>query len=43
LNFPEANTGVDRLRRFEQVLCGGYYFVPAVKNPRHPWKWVLPW
>lgn len=42
-NFPEANTGIDLLRQFESVLCGGYFFVPAVSQARRPWNWVLPW
>jgi deferrochelatase/peroxidase EfeB len=42
-SFPEATTGVDLLRQFESVLCGGYFFVPATRNARHPWSWILPW
>jgi Dyp-type peroxidase family len=42
-HFPEANTGVDLLRQFESVLCGGYFFVPAVRHARQPWSWVVPW
>ena len=34
--------GVDRLRQFEDVICGGYYFVPAVRHRRQPWSWILP-
>jgi deferrochelatase/peroxidase EfeB len=41
-NFPQQGTGVDRLRQFEKVICGGYYFVPPIKHKRQPWSWVLP-
>lgn len=41
-NFPQQESGVDRLRQFEDVICGGYYFVPALAHPRQPWSWVLP-
>jgi deferrochelatase/peroxidase EfeB len=41
-NFPQQGAGVDRLRQFEEVICGGYYFVPAVQHRRQPWTWVLP-
>lgn len=41
-NFPQQGAGVDRLRQFEQVICGGYYFIPAVRHSRQPWTWVLP-
>ncbi|MDP9336036.1 MAG: Dyp-type peroxidase [Actinomycetota bacterium] len=41
-NFPQQNAGVDRLRQFEDVICGGYYFVPAIAHRRQPWSWVLP-
>ena len=27
---------------FETVRCGGYFFVPAIKDKRKPWDWVLP-
>jgi len=41
-NFPQQGAGVDRLRQFEEVICGGYYFAPAVRHRRQPWTWVLP-
>lgn len=41
-NFPRPGAGADPLRRFEQVLCGGYFFVPAIETPNRPWTWVLP-
>lgn len=41
-NFPQQGAGVDRLRQFEEVICGGYYFVPSVQHRRQPWAWVLP-
>ncbi len=42
-NFPQQGAGIDRLRTFEAVICGGYYFVPpAIRNTRQPWTWVLP-
>lgn len=42
-NFPTENAGVDRLFTFEnQVLAGGYYFVPPLKHRNKPWSWLLP-
>jgi deferrochelatase/peroxidase EfeB len=41
-DFPQQGAGTDRLRQFEQVLCGGYYFVPPLKHTRQPWSWILP-
>lgn len=42
-NFPRPNAGVDRLRAFDtHVLAGGYYFVPPLDEPRHPWSWHVP-
>lgn len=42
-NFPDQNSGADRLFRFEkQVITGGYYFVPPIEQPGKPWTWVLP-
>jgi Dyp-type peroxidase family len=42
-NFPEQNSGPDRLFRFEkQVTTGGYYFVPPIELPGKPWTWALP-
>jgi deferrochelatase/peroxidase EfeB len=41
-NFPQQGAGVDLLRQFEDVICGGYYFIPAVRHRRQPWSWVLP-
>ena len=41
-DFPTPGTGVDLLLTTlpEAVRCGGYYFVPAIKNK--PWTWQLP-
>ena len=42
-NFPVPGAGVDRLRRFDQqVLSGGYYFVPPLAHRSVPWSWVVP-
>jgi deferrochelatase/peroxidase EfeB len=41
-NFPSPNTGVDRLREVERVLCGGYFFVPPLRNGNQPWSWHVP-
>jgi deferrochelatase/peroxidase EfeB len=41
-NFPQQGAGIDRLRQFEDVICGGYYFVPAIAHRRQPWTWILP-
>ena len=41
-NFPVPGAGVDALRAFEQVLCGGYFFAPALKNGNQPWSWIVP-
>jgi deferrochelatase/peroxidase EfeB len=41
-NFPQPGTGVDALRQFERVLCGGYFFAPPLRRPREPWSWVVP-
>lgn len=42
-NFPRPGAGHDRILAFDQALCGGYYFVPAVSDRNRPWTWVLPW
>ncbi len=42
-DFPHQGVGVDRFRAFEQVLSGGYYFIPAISHQRQPWSWVLPY
>jgi deferrochelatase/peroxidase EfeB len=42
-NFPQPGAGADRLLTFDQALCGGYFFVPAVTNANKPWTWQLPW
>ena len=41
-DFPEPGTGPDALFGAlpETVLCGGYYFVPAVHS--RPWTCILP-
>jgi len=41
-DFPSPGVGVDPLRNYEQVQCGGYFFVPPVTNANRPWTWVLP-
>jgi deferrochelatase/peroxidase EfeB len=41
-NFPHAGAGIDLLLAFEHVMCGGYFFVPALAHPNQPWSWVLP-
>lgn len=41
-NFPRPNSGVDMLRAFEHVLCGGYFFAPPLRRAREPWSWVVP-
>jgi len=42
-NFPDQNSGADRLFPFQkQVMTGGYYFVPPIEHPGKPWTWVLP-
>jgi deferrochelatase/peroxidase EfeB len=42
-NFPTPGAGVDALFGFEkQVLCGGYYFVPALADPCDLGSWILP-
>jgi deferrochelatase/peroxidase EfeB len=41
-NFPVEGSGNDELlfeRLGEQVLGGGYYFVPPVKEKSRPWAW----
>ena len=42
-NFPRPGAGQDRILAFDQAVCGGYYFVPAVSDRNKPWMWVLPW
>jgi len=43
-DFPQPGTGVDHLFNTlpEQVLCGGYYFVPPLHHRTQPWTWSLP-
>jgi deferrochelatase/peroxidase EfeB len=41
-NFPVPGAGVDALRAFESVLCGGYFFVPPLQRVREPWSWTVP-
>lgn len=42
LDFPFPGAGVDKLRAFERVLCGGYFFSPALQHGRRPWSWIVP-
>jgi Dyp-type peroxidase family len=41
-DFPRPGAGVDALRQFEHVLCGGYFFVPPLEHKSDPWSWVVP-
>lgn len=44
-DFPQPGTGLDRLISGtlpETVLCGGYYYVPAIGRANEPWTWRLP-
>jgi deferrochelatase/peroxidase EfeB len=41
-NFPRPGAGLDTLRAFEQVLFGGYFFVPPLEHHHQPWSWVIP-
>jgi deferrochelatase/peroxidase EfeB len=41
-DFPAPGTGVDTLRQFEQVVAGGYFFIPALNNPHDPASWHIP-
>jgi deferrochelatase/peroxidase EfeB len=41
-NFPQPGAGVDALRQFEHVLCGGYFFAPPLARSNQPWSWKLP-
>jgi deferrochelatase/peroxidase EfeB len=44
-NFPEPGAGPDQLlfgTLSDTVLCGGYYFVPPLKEGGKPWTWRLP-
>lgn len=42
-NFPTENSGPDRLFQFEQqVITGGYYFVPPLESRNKPWSWIIP-
>jgi hypothetical protein len=41
-NFPVPGAGVDLLRNFESVLCGGYFFVPPLTASCSPLSWALP-
>jgi len=44
-DFPEPGKGVDALlfeKLGEQVLGGGYYFVPPLEHKTKPWSWQLP-
>jgi deferrochelatase/peroxidase EfeB len=44
-DFPEQGKGVDALlfeKLGEEVLGGGYYFVPPLEHKTQPWTWKLP-
>ncbi|HKG03880.1 MAG TPA: Dyp-type peroxidase [Conexibacter sp.] len=41
-DFPRPGAGIDPLRAYEHVLCGGYFFVPPISSTSKPWSWVLP-
>jgi Dyp-type peroxidase family len=41
-DFPRPGTGIDALRQFERVLCGGYFFAPPLARANQPWSWVVP-
>ncbi len=41
-HFPQENAGVDMLRSFESVLCGGYFFVPPLTHYNQPSTWFVP-
>lgn len=41
-NFPQPGAGIDTLRQFERVLCGGYFFAPPLARTRQPWSWIVP-
>ncbi|UUY01581.1 Dyp-type peroxidase [Svornostia abyssi] len=41
-DFPTPGTGLDPLRSYEQVIAGGYFFVPPIRAANKPWTWTLP-
>jgi hypothetical protein len=45
-DFPRPGAGKDRLldqeALKEEILGGGYYFVPALEKKTQPWTWKLP-
>lgn len=41
-DFPTPGAGIDSLRSFETVLCGGYFFIPPLENACQGSSWVLP-
>jgi deferrochelatase/peroxidase EfeB len=43
-DFPTVDAGIDPLfeKVGEQVLGGGYYFVPPLTHKTQPWTWKLP-
>jgi deferrochelatase/peroxidase EfeB len=43
-DFPTQGAGVDQLfgKLGEQVLGGGYYFVPPLEHKTQPWTWKVP-
>lgn len=41
--FPHPGAGADPLLAFEnQILAGGYYFVPPLSDPTDATSWLLP-
>lgn len=41
-DFPTPGAGPDPLRSYEQVIAGGYFFIPPVRTATKPWSWILP-
>lgn len=41
-DFPSPGAGTDPLRAYEQVIAGGYFFIPPVRTASKPWTWLLP-
>jgi deferrochelatase/peroxidase EfeB len=41
-DFPTPGAGTDGLLGYEQVLCGGYFFMPPLEHKLDPTSWRLP-